>query len=438
MHRITLAKLGSAIALGLFLAAAALADDVLDRARRLLQQKDAKGAYQLLQPLAPQRAGEVEYDYLLGIAALDAGDAQQAVFALERVLAVNPNFLQARAEIARAYFVLGERENARREFRTVRGQDPPEEARSAIDRYLSVLEPQRTQLRGFVELTYGYDSNVNSATQRSQIAIPFLAGAIVTLDPFTVERSDDFFGVNTGASVSHMLNDEWSLLANAGYNGKVNLEEDRFDTGALDGSAGVRWARGANAVVAATQGQRFRVDNRPYRDSLGGTVQWIHNLNQTQQITVFGQYANLKYPDQRVRDARRWIGGLAYAQALALKYAPVFYVSAYGGEEKERDAAFPSVGHQPLGLRVGGQLAMAGSTYAFASASYEHRRYNGTDPTFLAVRKDDQIDYRLGLTWSFAKDWSLTPQVQHTRNQSNIELNEYDRTLASVSVRRDF
>ncbi len=33
---------------------------------------------------------------------------------------------------------------------------------------------------------------------------------------------------------------------------------------------------------------------------------------------------------------------------------------------------------------------------------------------------------------------SLTPQVAYTNNQSNIELNEYDRTVASVSVRRDF
>ncbi|HEY4637474.1 MAG TPA: hypothetical protein VIH23_04345, partial [Burkholderiales bacterium] len=73
---------------------AALADAVTDRARALLQRNDAQAAYKLLLPLEPQRAGDPEYDYLLGIAALDAGEPERAVFALERVLALQPDNLQ--------------------------------------------------------------------------------------------------------------------------------------------------------------------------------------------------------------------------------------------------------------------------------------------------------------------------------------------------------
>src|SRR3990172_10272519 len=83
--------------LWLGVATSALADKVTDQARKLLEQRNAKAAYDLLLPLQSQRAGEIEYDYFLGVAALDAGDPQQAVFALERVLAVNPHFLQAPA-----------------------------------------------------------------------------------------------------------------------------------------------------------------------------------------------------------------------------------------------------------------------------------------------------------------------------------------------------
>src|SRR5258706_205275 len=89
-------------ALFVLLQSLAFADEVTDRARRLLQEKNPQAAYQLLQPLESQRAGDPEYDYLLGIAALDSGERERAVFALERVLAVNPNHAQARAEIARA------------------------------------------------------------------------------------------------------------------------------------------------------------------------------------------------------------------------------------------------------------------------------------------------------------------------------------------------
>jgi tetratricopeptide (TPR) repeat protein len=432
------ARLALAGLLWLAGAGGVLADQVLDQARKLLEQRNPKGAYELLLPLESQRAGEIEYDYLLGIAALDAGDPQQAVFALERVLAVDPNFLQARAEIARAYFALGERQTARQEFTTVKRQGVPPEARATIDRYLSALEPQRTEVRAYIEAIAGWDSNVNSATSKSTIAIPLFGGTIATLNPLGVRTSDGFGGLGAGVSLSHGLSDQWYLIGAASYAGKYNVDVNGFDTGQVDASAGARWASGNHQVLAIGQLQRFWVDSDEYRDSAGGTAQWLYNLSPSQQLTVFGQFAALRYPAQKPRDADRYIGGIGYSQALAAPYSPVFFVSVYGGEEKERDSAFPWLGHKPLGLRLGGQLSLSDRALLFGLATYEHRQYNGTDPLFLVRRRDDQADARLGLTYLIAPGWTLTPQVAYTYNFSNIELYEYERAIASVSVRRDF
>jgi tetratricopeptide (TPR) repeat protein len=414
------------------------ADQVLDQAKQLLEARRAREAFDLLRPLEARRAGEIEFDYLLGIAALDAGDAQSAVFALERVLAVNPNYLQARAEIARAYFVLGEKENARREFQTVRAQNPPEAARQTIDRYLSALEPQTTQLRGYIEVAGGYDSNVNSATSRSQIALPALGGAIGTLDPSAQAQGAWFGGFGAGGSVSHAVSPEWWVLGNVAYTGKFNANESQFDTSQVDGSAGVRWARGPDQVIGLVQGQEFRLDGNDFRTSLGGTAQWLHNLSDVQQFTVFGQYAALRYPDQSPRDADRWIGGVAYSQAFPGALAPIGYASAYGGAESTTDDAFNYLGFRPVGLRLGGQVTLLPQVVGFAAASWENRRYRAEDPSFLVRRSDNQYDARVGVAYGFLPSWTLTPQVAYTKNDSNIELNEYDRTVASVTVRRDF
>src|SRR5258708_10198112 len=99
-------------ALFVLLQSLAFADEITDRARRLLQEKNPQAAYQLLQPLESQRAGDPEYDYLLGIAALDSGQRERAVFALERVLALNPNHAQPPPDIARAYSLLVAQETA--------------------------------------------------------------------------------------------------------------------------------------------------------------------------------------------------------------------------------------------------------------------------------------------------------------------------------------
>lgn len=89
---------------------------LLQDADRLIKAGKADEAYALLEPEQSRRAGDPDYDYLLGIAALDSGRSTEAIFALERVLAVRPKHLQARAEIARAYLASGEKAAAKQEF----------------------------------------------------------------------------------------------------------------------------------------------------------------------------------------------------------------------------------------------------------------------------------------------------------------------------------
>ena len=60
----------------------------VDDAKALLQQGKAKQAMELLEQQLPQMAENVEFNYLLGIASLDAGKPGKAVFAFERVLAL--------------------------------------------------------------------------------------------------------------------------------------------------------------------------------------------------------------------------------------------------------------------------------------------------------------------------------------------------------------
>src|SRR3546814_11090894 len=71
------------------------------------------------------------------MAALDAGRYGEAVIALQRVLAVQPNNAPARAELARAYALAGDIDTARAEFATV--VDDP-----------SLPDPVRQRFTGFV------------------------------------------------------------------------------------------------------------------------------------------------------------------------------------------------------------------------------------------------------------------------------------------------
>ena len=417
-----------------------LADAVTDRAKALLGRGDARAAYELLLPLEAQRAGDPEYDYLLGVAALDAGDRERAVFALERVLAVQPEHLRARAEIARAYYEMGERDTAQREFEAVRARGVPPEVRDTIDRFLSAIESSRTtRFNAYVEIAAGHDSNVNGATAQGQVAVPFFGGAVFQLAPGAQRLRDSFNSLGAGFSFGTEFAPQWSLVSGATYYGKYNRDETLFDTQSFDGSLGVRWARDANALTGVLQAQTYSVDDRRYRDSIGGTLQWQHSLSQSRQVSLFLQHAALSFPDptQSIRDARRSIVGAGIANAFGGAYAPVVFASVYGGEEQPDEELVPHLGHKLVGVRVGAQTTLASGVVLFGNLSAEQRKYGGDDPLFLVRREDRQYDAAIGVNYTLAPKWSLRPQLSHTENRSNIDINRFKRTVAQLSLRLD-
>src|SRR6266850_2349296 len=77
-------------------AGAAAAGDPWSEAHALIDAGKSADAYSMLAAQEAESAGEEDFDYLLGIAALDSGRPAEAVFSLERVLAVDPGFLGAR------------------------------------------------------------------------------------------------------------------------------------------------------------------------------------------------------------------------------------------------------------------------------------------------------------------------------------------------------
>jgi tetratricopeptide (TPR) repeat protein len=439
---------GVASLLALFLSLALpawAADDLVVQGKKLLDSGSAQAAYDMLKPHESERAGDPEFDYLLGVAALDIGHNTEAVFALERVLAVQPNSAPARAQIARAYFALKETDTAKREFENVKKQDVPPEVRETIDRYLDAIErvgeAEKFKARFFIEFAAGYDSNVNSATQVENIAVPAFNNLVFTLAPASQQKDDGFISFSAGMNINGPIGNGWSVIGGLSAYQRNNFNQQDFNTAYLDGYIGVakRYARDTFTLVG--QGNIFFVDDpqfsQEFRDALGGTFQWTHDFDARNQLTAYVQYADLTYPEQSPRDANRYIGGVGYAHAFR-GGDPIVYAGVYGGSEKTKDEAFDYLGNHPIGLRLGGQKNLSDTWLAFFNAAAEWRKYQGVDPTFLLTRDDKMYSAGLGLTWLFTKNWRLSPQVSYLFNESNISINQYHRTQVFVTLRTDF
>ena len=418
----------------------AIADALTDQAKGLLDQGKAKEAYQMLEPIEGERAGDPGYDLLFGIAAVDIGQNTRGVFALERVLAVQPNNARARAEIARAYLALGETKTARTEFETVQKQGVPPEVSATIDRYLAAVERldgvTRTTVRGYLEATLGYDTNVNVGPNKSAVAIPGFGGLPFTLAANSKANEDTFATVGGGFTVRQPINAEVALVAGLSGTQRNNFAKDDFNNLSVDANAGVVFARDKSVYSLTAQYNEYTLKNSLYRTASGFTGQWQYNADARNQYSAFAQYSDLRYASQSIRNAERWVGGAAYAHAL--RTGEIVFASAYLASEQERASNMQHLGHTAVGLRVGGQMNYNADTVLFAGGSVEQRRYGGTDPAFLTTREDTQWDVSVGANYIPAKDWKVTPKLALTQNQSNTELNEYRREVVSVTVRRDF
>jgi tetratricopeptide (TPR) repeat protein len=433
------------VVFAVFCAVALAQDALLDRARGLIQQKQYKQAYALLEPHEQARAGDVNYDYLLGIAAVDSGQLTRGVFALERVLAVNPNHAQARAEIARAYFLMGENRTARQEFQNVKASRPPSEVDATVDRFLNALDARErsrhTGVTGYVEFGVGHDSNVNSATSSTSFAIPAFGGAIFTLAPGANEQDDEYWTLGAGLSGRIGITDSVGLIGSASVEDKRNFDQDQFDTAALNASGGISIRRtGGTEWIFALQGQKFYVENNTFRDAAGGVAQYRTNLTPNDQVSVYLQYTQLRYPGVlAVRDADRTVFGGAWAHSYSgVTGSPVSYAGAYFGKEDPKQDNVPHFGHDVWGARLGGQIGLTEKWTFTASANFEQRKYGGPDPLFLVERDDKELQLRGALIHQFNKNWSVTPALTLTKVSSNIVVNEYDRWMASITGRYDF
>ena len=114
------------------------------------------------------------------------------------------------------------------------------------------------------------------------------------------------------------------------------------------------------------------------------------------------------------------------------------FASAYAGREEALAAGAPHLGHDLGGLRAGLQWDARSDLTIYSSLGIEERRYGGAEPLFNVARRDHQGSLVAGVHYALAPGWRLTPQVSYTDNRSNVSIYEFRRTVATLTLRREF
>ena len=424
-----LGSLGKSVALICLLVAsqplfAASADRelVYNDVRTLLQNGQADQAYKILLKKEVLWSGGDSFDYLFGIAALDSGQAGEAVFSLQRLVSRKPDFAGARMELARAYFELGDNELARKEFQRILSENPPPNVLAATNEYMKAIDDRartyQADIQYSIDLGFGYDSNAPAATA-DDVFLNF------TLSPNNLEQSSSFANAAFGAVYTRPLNPETMLLLNARLDHRINPSTHFVDASNVDLGIGGIFTRGDHTISVSANRVFSWLDRDENKHDTGLNFAYTRKLDKVWNLMAFLRASHVRFEESalQIQDVDRLTYGVSLSQSLS---KGVFNVSATGGADKSQKSGSP-FSTDVYGLNMSHSWFRPGGKIYFVEAGASVTDYD--DPFFAINRTDDLYTFGVGGTWAKfpIDDWLTTFKASYSRKDSTVSLYEFDR-----------
>ena len=413
----------------------------LQQAEALLQSGNAKAAYTMLQSMEATRLGDPHFDYLLGSAALDAGEPAKASVALRRVLAINPDHGGAQIDLGRAYLALGNREQAVASFESALANDPPDHIRAKVLSFLKhatgpTAAPEK--FAAYVQAGIGHDSNINSAGSEKNVFIP-LFNTTLLLPGKNLKMSDNFMSLGAGANYRHDFDPEYYVFGgvNATLKRYLGSAGSDFSLTGLSGQGGAGYQTGRHTLEGKLNLGRSLLGDHPDRKLGGVAGEWRYAADENNQFSLFAQHNRLSYlaTDTQVFDTRQNVVGLSWLTSLSDRL--MMASGAVYGTEADI-AGNPDGKKEFYSLKVAGEYKLSAQWAPFATFGITRADYSKTNAAFLTAREDTLYEMSLGATYFMADNWSLRPRVSLTQQDSNIAIYDYKKTEASATVRKDW
>ena len=417
------------------MAAAAPADDI----KSLLDQGKPEEAYTLGKS-TEQQLGIPAFDLYFGIAAIDSGHVGEGVLALERHSYAHPENLRARLELARGYFLLNEDDRAREEFLQVKAQEVPPDVAVTIDHYLESIadrtDQRQTRARFFVEAGIGTDSNVNGGVDNSLVNVPIFG--TVNLSSQATRTGSTFNHLAAGGLWTQPLSARTTLVGGLDAELKGYWQDDKYDQTTLGAHAGIVHRDDAWTYRGSLLLSTLWLESDRYRSISGLAAEASRTLSASQAISFNGSAFRLDYGGANsFRTSNLASLGVGYRHAFGGEWSPLLALSAsYAEEDNQRGRGEYS--RDIYGLRAAVTIAPAPQWMLTAGCSYQDHRYRDDDPFFALRRADTYQAFDLTAIHAISKQLSVRGELSYAENRSNIALNAYERTVASIKLRYDF
>ena len=407
-------------------------------------------ALAVLRPLLDEEAVEANALFLYGLAAVGASrhpdvdeDTREALLneaigAFHAMLVEAPGLVRVRLELARAFFLKGEDDLARRHFEAVLAGGVPEQVAANVRDFLAAMRA-RDRWSFNLGAALAPDTNIGAASEERTIYI-HVFGQPLPFERNADELTTSGIGVSVwgGAEYQVPLAERWRLRA-GGEAARREYSGSEFDQLFLATHLGPRWLvdRDTAASLLASARQRW-IGTVPDNREFGARLEVGRRLSP--RVTVSGRaswhdrrYRTESYRDGPIMDASlrgSWVVTPTVRADLSAGYAQERPKSlAYRNRSRWLGAGISVI--LPLGFTVGGGAEVRWTDF---EDEWPPHTPPGED------RSDRTRSLRLSVHNRAVTLFGFSPELVavHEERETNAQLYDYERTHGELRFVRQF
>lgn len=402
----------------------------VDAARLLFESGRIAEAKKVLADLRRRAPDDPEVLFLSGLIAVGEKDYPTAVRDFRRILVHEPAAARVRLELARAFFLAKDYDNAERQFRLALAGDLPATARVNVAHYLYAIRQARSWSYNF-SIAAAPDTDVNAGPTIQTIDI---FGLPFRLSSQARAQSGVGLAVTGGGEWDPRLSPDWRLRL-GGEAQSDDYRQGAFDDTTLSGFAGAQWVSGRWDVSPLATYYRRWYGGAVYNQGAGGALQATYYATPRLALSAAlgGQY--VAYDQITAQSGPAASANLGAAYTLS----PTSFLTGQVAVARQW-AGFAGYANTAVQLQLGYNRDLRGGMTFSLAPSWVRIGYDAPLVGFGATRVDNQwsvsatlLDRRIDLA-------GFTPRLAYTytRNLSTVPLFSYVRNRIELGLTRAF
>lgn len=401
-------------------------------------EKNYSSAYQRALTLRFQNEGEPRFDYLYGLAALETGHYNEAVFSLERVTASEPTVIRPRLELARAYLKMNNNKAALREFRRVLLLSPPTVVKQKVNGYIIQIEQggegvRKAVINGLLTFSLGYDDNINFGFENEEINLPLFGD--IRLDPSSVQQESGFAETRLQLNYRKADSTRFNRFASAALTHRENFDNSDFNISDLDLRAGLTFNRHKQQYQLVFRNRPVLLGGETYTNTIGIDTALRFGIGADSVLTGALSLEDYDHKVDSLRDRKRMVLSAKLDKKLADN---IHQFSVFAGTEDPDNENGKAFSRDLMGVGYRIVRPWDANHKSFLKLDYHRNEHKDAYPLYASPREDNRLILKLGHEFRINKKLDLVFSVQHMNNDSNLELYDLTRNEIKAGVRYEW